>query len=129
MSETVPATGKPSQPRFIIVKIIAGHAHTFNAPTAACTESLESIDHSILSTSYENTINLTRAVHSSENLTNWFTALLTETEYLTLEPDASLANYNALTTTAHVTRVPAHANPCLCYYCCKLVTCRLQGTD
>jgi hypothetical protein len=94
MSETILATIEPSHLPFIIMTIITSHTHTFNTLTTTSTESL---DYSIYSMSYENAINLAYALYSSKNLTDQFTALLTKTEDLILEYDATLANRNTLT--------------------------------
>jgi hypothetical protein len=59
----------------------------------------------MLLSSYENVISLTHTLHSSENLTNQFTALATENEDLMLKGDTTIANYNTLT--AWVTQLEA----------------------
>jgi hypothetical protein len=59
----------------------------------------------MLLSSYENTISLTCMLHSSENLTDQFTALDTENKDLTLERDAAIADRNTLT--AWVTQLEA----------------------
>jgi hypothetical protein len=88
------------------MKIIASYAHApkalaashAHAPEALATTSADSLDHAILCTSYENAINLTHILYSSENLTNQFATLVTETEDLILECDTTIADRNALTT-------------------------------
>jgi hypothetical protein len=95
ISETIPATAELSPLPFVIIKIITGHTPTMQALPATSTESLVN---TTLHTSYENTINLTCTLHSSEDLTHWFMALLTKTEDLTLEHDSTIANHNMLTT-------------------------------
>jgi hypothetical protein len=52
----------------------------------------------MLSTSYDNGINLADTLHSSKNLTDQFTALVTETKDLMLEHDATITDHNTLTT-------------------------------
>jgi hypothetical protein len=59
----------------------------------------------MLCSSYENAINLTHELHSSENLTDRFAALVTENEDLALECDATVADHNTLT--ARVTQLEA----------------------
>jgi hypothetical protein len=95
MSESIPATSKLSPPPFIIVRIIADDIHAIEALAAT---SADSHDHATLHTSYENAINLTYTLYSSENLTNWFAALVTETEDIMLECNATIADCNTLTT-------------------------------
>jgi hypothetical protein len=65
MSE--PITAKLSPLPYIIMKIITNHVCTIKALTAT---SVDSLDHTILYTSYKNTINLACTLHSSKNLTN-----------------------------------------------------------
>jgi hypothetical protein len=77
------------------VRIITNHIDAVEALTAA---SADSLDHAMLHSSYENTISLARALHSSENLTDQFTTLATENEDLMLERDAAIADRNTLTT-------------------------------
>jgi hypothetical protein len=102
MSEPTPASTKSAPPASIIVRIIADHVHTIEALAAASTNSL---DHTMLHSSYENTISLARALHSSENLTDRFAALATENEDLALERDATITDRNTLT--AQVTQLEA----------------------
>jgi hypothetical protein len=103
MSESAPATAKLCLPPFIIMTIIASHTCTIEALTAT---SGDLLNHARLCISYKNTINLGCAVHSSENLTDQFAALLTETEDLVLEPNAAITDCNALTT--WVVQLEAH---------------------
>jgi BioD-like phosphotransacetylase family protein len=103
MSESVPATAVPSP---VIVRIVSDHARAIEALAAA---SADSLDHATLRSSYENAINLARALHSSENLTDRFAALVTENEDLALERDAAVADRNALT--ARVTQLEAQLMP------------------
>jgi hypothetical protein len=100
MSEPAP-TEMPSPPS-VVIRIIANHAR---AVEALATASANSLDHAMLLSSYENTISLTHALHSSKNLTNQFTALATENEDLALERDTTVADRNTLT--ARVTQLKA----------------------
>jgi hypothetical protein len=95
MSESAPATTELSPLPFIIVRIIANHVHTIEA---LATTSADSLDHTTLHTSYENAINLACTLYSSKNLTNQFAILVTETEDLMVEYDATIADHNTLTT-------------------------------
>jgi hypothetical protein len=99
MSESAPTTAVPSP---IIMRIISDHAHAIEALAAA---SVDSLDHATLHSSYENAINLTRALYSSENLTDRFATLVTENEDLTLKRNATITNHNVLT--ARVTQLEA----------------------
>jgi hypothetical protein len=92
MSESAPATAIPSP---IIMRIVSDHACAIEALAAA---SADSLDHATLRSSYENTINLTCTLYSSENLTNRFAMLVTKNEDLVLEHDATITNCNVLTT-------------------------------
>jgi hypothetical protein len=76
------------------MRIVADHVRAIKAIAAA---SADSLDHATLCSSYENAISLARALHSSENLTDRFTALATENEDLTLERDATITDRNTLT--------------------------------
>jgi hypothetical protein len=69
------------------MRIVANHICAIEALAAA---SADCLDHAMLRSSYENAINLTGTPHSSENLTDGFTALVTENEDLILECDASI---------------------------------------
>jgi hypothetical protein len=91
MSESALITAIPSP---VIMRIISDHAHAVEALAAA---SADSLNHATLRSSYENAINLAYALHSSENLTDWFTVLVTKNEDLTLERDAAITDHNALT--------------------------------
>jgi hypothetical protein len=102
MSESAPATAVSSPPSSVIMRIVSDHARAVEALAAASTDSL---DHATLRSSYENAINLARALHSSENLTDRFAALVTENEDLALERDAAIADRKALT--ARVTQIEA----------------------
>jgi hypothetical protein len=84
------------------MRIVSDHARAVEALAAA---SADSLDHAMLHSSYENAINLARALHSSENLTDRFTALVTENKDLALERDTAIANRNTLT--AQVTQLKA----------------------
>jgi hypothetical protein len=99
MSESAPATAVPSP---VIMRIISDHTRAIEALAAA---SMDALDHATLRSSYENAINLAHALHSSENLTDRFAALVTENEDLALERDAAVADRNALT--ARVTQLEA----------------------
>jgi hypothetical protein len=100
MSE--PAPTEPSPLASVIVRIIADHTCAIEALAAA---SVDSIDHAMLLSSYENAISLACILHSSENLTDQFAALATENEDLVLERDAAIADRNTLT--ARVTQLEA----------------------
>jgi hypothetical protein len=84
------------------MRIVANHVRAIQALAAA---SADSLDHATLRSSYENAISLTRALHSSENLTDRFTTLATENEDLMLEWHTAIADRNTLT--ARVTQVEA----------------------
>jgi hypothetical protein len=77
------------------MRIISDHARAIEALAAA---SADSLDHATLRFSYKNAINLTHTLHSSENLTNRFAALVTENEDLALERNAAITDRNTLTT-------------------------------
>jgi hypothetical protein len=102
MSEPTPATTESSSPSSVVVRIVADHVRAVEALTAS---SAKSLDHAMLRTSYENAINLARALHSSENLTDRFAALAAEHKDLPLERGAAVADHNALT--ARVTQLEA----------------------
>jgi hypothetical protein len=82
MSEPTAATTESSPLSSIIMKIVADHVHAVEALAAA---SANSLDHTMLRSSYKNTINFARTLHSSENLTNRFPPLPAKNEDLTLE--------------------------------------------
>jgi hypothetical protein len=94
MSEPTPATTESSPPSSIIMRIITNHIHAVEALTATSTNSL---NYTTLRTSYENTINLARTLHSSKNLTDLFAILAAKNEDLMLERDAAITNCNTLT--------------------------------
>jgi hypothetical protein len=73
------------------MRIIANHVCAIN--TLAAT-SANSLDHTMLHSSYKNTISLTHILYSSKNLTDQFAALATKNEDLLLERDATITNYN-----------------------------------
>jgi hypothetical protein len=84
------------------MRIITNHVCAIKALTAT---SVNSLDHATLCSSYENVINLAHILHSSENLTNQFTALATKNEDLVLKHDTAIADQNVLT--AHVMQLKA----------------------
>jgi hypothetical protein len=100
MSE--PTSAESFSPSSVIVRIIADHARAIEALAAA---SVDSLDHAMLLSSYENAISLTCMLYSSKNLTDQFSALTTENEDLMLERDAAIADRNTLT--AQVTQLEA----------------------
>jgi hypothetical protein len=77
------------------MRIITDHVYAIKA---LATTSMNSLDHAMLLSSYENTISLAHTLHSSENLTDRFTALATKNKDLALEQDAAIADQNTLTT-------------------------------
>jgi hypothetical protein len=89
MSESTSASTESTPQSSIIMRIIADH---IRAIEALATTSTDSLDHAMLHSSYENAISLAHALHSSENLTDQFTALATENEDLMLERDAAVAD-------------------------------------
>jgi hypothetical protein len=84
------------------MRIVADYVRAVEALAAT---SADSLDHATLRSSYENAISLARTLHSSENLTDQFTALGTENKDLALERDAAVADRNTLT--ARVTQLEA----------------------
>jgi hypothetical protein len=94
MSKTAAATAEPSPPSFVIVEIVTGYTCPIKAFTAT---SADSLDHAMLHTTYKNAINLACTLHSSKNLTDWFAALVTETEHLMIQCNATIANCTTLT--------------------------------
>jgi hypothetical protein len=100
MSE--PASTESPPLASVVVRIIADHARAIEALAAT---SANSLDHTMLLSSYENAISLARTLHSSKNLTDQFAALATEHEDLALERDAAVADRNTLT--ARVTQLEA----------------------
>jgi hypothetical protein len=95
MSESASASTKSTPQASVVVRIVADHVRAVEALAAT---SADSLDHATLHSSYENAISLARALHSSGNLTDRFTALATENEDLALERDAAVAHRNTLTT-------------------------------
>jgi hypothetical protein len=93
MSEPISTGSSPLSS--IIMRIITHDVHAVKALAAT---SMDSLDHAMLRSSYENAISLARALYSSKNLTDQFTALATENEDLMLERDAAITNGNTLTT-------------------------------
>jgi hypothetical protein len=102
ISETIPAMATLSPPSFTIVEIVPSHTYPLEALTATSADSLE---HTILHTSYKNAINLACAVYLTKNLTNQFAALATEAEDIMLQYDTTITNYTLLTT--HIIRLKA----------------------
>jgi hypothetical protein len=94
MSESISPPTESTPQSSVVVRIVADHVRAIEALAAA---SADSLDHTTLHSSYENAISLARTLHSSENLTDRFTALATENEDLTLERDAAIADRNTLT--------------------------------
>jgi hypothetical protein len=94
MSESASASTEATPQSSVIVRIITDHVRTIEALAAT---SADSLDHTMLHSSYENAISLARTLHSSENLTDRFTALATENEDLALERDTAIADRNTLT--------------------------------
>jgi hypothetical protein len=80
MSE--PASTGLSPPSSVVMRIVADHICAVEALAGA---SADSLDHATLCSRYENAISLARALHSSEKLTNRFTALATENKDLALK--------------------------------------------
>jgi hypothetical protein len=98
MSElTTTPTGSP-----IIVQIITDHAWAIDALASSPADSLDAV---MLGTNYEGAVNLACTLNTSENLTNRFTALTAENEELSLETDATITDWNALT--AHISQLEA----------------------
>jgi hypothetical protein len=79
----------------LIVRILADYARAIEALAAT---SADSVDPATLRVSYEGTVNLARALNTSENLTDRFTALAAEIEDLSLDRDAAVADRNTLST-------------------------------
>jgi hypothetical protein len=90
MSEPAPVPDSP-----LIVRILADHARAIEA---LATTSADSFDPATLCASYEGAVNLARALNTSENLTNRFTALAAKIEDLSLDRDAAVADCNTLST-------------------------------
>jgi hypothetical protein len=89
MSESGSASTESTPQSSVIVRIVADHVRAIEALAAA---SVDSLDHTMLYSSYENAISLAHALHSSENLTNRFTTLATKNEDLALEQDTAIAD-------------------------------------
>jgi hypothetical protein len=102
MSESTSTSTESTPQSPVVMRIIADHVHAIEALAAA---SADSLDHAMLHSSYENAISLARALHSSENLTDWFTTLANENEDLALKRDTTIADRNTLT--AQVTQLKA----------------------
>jgi hypothetical protein len=85
---------------FTIVRIMATHARGLEALAAASADNLDPV---MLCTQYNNAIQLARALNASENLTEWFTTLLSDTKTLTNEWDAATTDLN--TATAQLTQL------------------------
>jgi hypothetical protein len=90
MSEPAPIPNSP-----LIMRILADHARAIEALAAT---SADSFDPATLRGSYEGAVNLTRALNTSENLTDRFTALAAKIEDLSLDRDAAVADRNTLST-------------------------------
>jgi hypothetical protein len=84
-----------SPPFSIIIRIVTDYIHGIEALAIA---SIDSLDYAMLYSSYKNAINLTYILHSSKNLTNRFTALITKNKDLMLECGTTITNHNVLTT-------------------------------
>jgi hypothetical protein len=95
MSENVIIPTDDEPETFAIVKIMATHTHGLEA---LATVSVDNLDPATLCTHYNNAIQLARALNASENLTEQFTTLLSDTETLTNERDAATADLNTATT-------------------------------
>jgi hypothetical protein len=78
-----------------IITIIADYACAIEALT---TTSANSIDYTMLLSSYKNVISLTCILHSSKNLTDQFVTLATKNVDLVLKRDTTIADRNSLTT-------------------------------
>jgi hypothetical protein len=96
----------------VIVRIIANHARAIDALASSPADSLDAVT---LRANYEGAVNLTHALNTSENLTNWFATLTAENKELSLERDTAVADRNALTTRitqleAQLTQMLALAN-------------------
>jgi hypothetical protein len=94
MSENVILPTDDEPKTFAIVRIMATCARGLEALAAASTDNL---DPAMLRTRYNNAIQLARALNVSENLTEQFTTLLSDTETLTNERDAATADLNTAT--------------------------------
>jgi membrane-bound lytic murein transglycosylase MltF len=90
-----PASTKLSSLSSVVIRIITNHVRAIEA---LATTSTNSLDYTMLLSSYENAISLTYTLHSSENLTDQFAALATENEDLAPKRDTTIADHNTLTT-------------------------------
>jgi hypothetical protein len=79
----------------LIVRILADYAHAIEA---LATTSANSLDPATLCASYEGAVNLACVLNTSENLTNWFTALTAEIEDLSLDRDTAVVDRDMLST-------------------------------
>jgi hypothetical protein len=95
MSENVILPTNDEPETFAIVKIMATRARGLEA---LATSSADNLDPATLRTRYNNAIQLARALNASENLTDRFATLLSDTETLTNEWDAATADLNTATT-------------------------------
>jgi hypothetical protein len=66
----------------VIIRIIADYIHAIEALT---TTSVNSLDHAMLLSSYENMISLAYTLYSRENLTNQYATLATKNKDLMLK--------------------------------------------
>jgi hypothetical protein len=90
MSEPAPIPDSP-----LIVRILTEHARAIEALAAT---SADSFDPATLHASYKGSVNLARALNTSENLTDRFTALAAEIEDLSLDRDTATVDRNTLST-------------------------------
>jgi hypothetical protein len=90
MSKPAPVPDSP-----LIVRILADHTRAIEALAAT---SADSFDPATLRASYEGAINLARALNTSENLTDRFTAIAAKIEDHSLDRDAAIADHNTLST-------------------------------
>jgi hypothetical protein len=95
MSENVILPTDDEPETFAIVKIMATRTRGLEALAAA---SADNLDPATLRTRYNNAIQLARALNASENLTERFATLLSDTETLTNERDAATTDWNTATT-------------------------------
>jgi hypothetical protein len=100
MSENVIIPTDDEPETFAIVKIMVTHAHGLKALAAA---SVDNLDPAMLCTHYNNAIQLAHTLNASENLTEQFTTLLSDTKTLTNEQDAATTDLN--TATAQLTQL------------------------
>jgi hypothetical protein len=76
------------------MRIITDHIRAIKALAGT---SMDSLNHAMLRSSYENAINLACVLHSSKNLTDQFDVVVTKNEDLMLECDAPIAKHHVLT--------------------------------